>query len=68
MKALLVIGAVLAASGMHVTLRLAGYPVAVPVPVLILAAELVILGVLCLLIRRAVRAFPLPPLLPWRTA
>ena len=67
-QVLAIIGAVLALSGMHVSMRLAGQPVAVPLPVLIIAAELAAIGVLCWLISRAVRGCPLPSLLPWRTA
>jgi hypothetical protein len=69
-RVLVIIGAVLALSGMHVSMRLAGQPVAVPVPVpvLIIAAELAAIGALCWLISRAVRGCPFPSLLPWRTA
>jgi hypothetical protein len=67
-RVLVIIGAVLALSGMHVSMRLAGQPVAVPVPVLIIAAELAAIGALCWLISRAVRGCPFPSLLPRRTA
>ena len=67
-RALIIIGAALALSGMHVNMRLAGCPVAVPVPALIIAAELAAIGALCWLIIRAVRGYPLPSLLPWRAA
>ena len=39
-RVLVIIWAVLALSGMHVSMRLAGQPVAVPLPVLIIAADL----------------------------
>ena len=45
-------------AGDHVTVRLAGYPVAVPGPVLILAAELTACAVLCWLIIRKARSWP----------
>ena len=69
MKAVLVILAALVAfSGAHVTIRLAGTcPVAVPVPVLFLAAELAVCAVLAWVITRTWRGLPLLPSLdPWR--
>ncbi len=69
MKAIAIIAAaLLMLSGAHLTLRLAGQPVAVPLPVLALAAEMAAAVVLCGLIRRAARDFPIPSPLPWRTA
>ena len=45
-------------AGDHVTVRLSCYPVTVPVPVLILAAELAGVAVLCWLIVRKARSWP----------
>lgn len=56
--AALALAALVVLSGDHVTVRLSGYPVAVPVPVLILAAELAVAAVLCWLIIRTARAWP----------
>jgi len=47
------LAALLLLSGIHVTVPLAGYPVAVPLPVLALAAELAACAVLGWLIARA---------------
>ena len=45
--AALALAALLMLAGDHVTVRLSGYPVAIPVPALILAAELAAAAVLC---------------------
>ena len=69
MKAAAIIAALLIMlSGDHVTMRLSGYPVAVPLPVLFLGAELAAAAVLCWLIRRAACSFPTPSPSSWRTA
>jgi hypothetical protein len=62
--AVLVLAALVMLAGDHVTVRLSGCPVTVPVPVLILAAELTAAAVLCWLIGRRIRSHP--PI--WRTA
>jgi len=66
--ALAVLAALVAFSGAHVTVRLAGtYPVAVPVPVLFLAAEFATAAVLVWVIARTWRGLPLLPSPgPWR--
>jgi hypothetical protein len=65
--AALVLAVLLVLSGAHVPLRLAGYPVSVPVPVVALAAELAACAVLGWLISRAARGCPIPSPLFWRT-
>lgn len=61
MKAAVVVLAILLLlSGVHVRLWLAGYLVAVPVPVLVLIAELATVVVLGWLIARAWHGFPFP--------
>jgi hypothetical protein len=56
--AAIVLAALVMLAGDHVTLRLSGYPVTVPVPALILAAELAIAAVLVWLLIRKFRAWP----------
>lgn len=56
--AALVLAALVMLSGDHVTIRLSGYAVAVPVPVLMLTAELAVAAVLCWVIIRAARSWP----------
>ena len=56
--AVLALAALVMLAGDHVTVRLSGYPVTVPVPVLILAAELAGVAVLCWLIVRKARSWP----------
>jgi hypothetical protein len=56
--AALAIAALVMLAGDHVTVRLPGYPVAVPVPVLMLAAELAAAVVLVWLLIRKFRAWP----------
>ena len=64
----IIVALLLMLSGDHVTMRFAGNPVTVPVPVLVLAAELAVCAVLCWLIRRAVRASYPHPYRQWRTS
>ena len=66
--AAIVLASLLMLSGVHVTVPLAGCPVAVPVPLLVLAAELAVIGLLGWVISRSLRGLPLPSLLPWRTS
>lgn len=61
-----VLAALLLLSGIHVTVPLAGYPVAVPLPVLALLAELAACAALSWLIARAAGCRPWP--YPRRTA
>lgn len=56
--AAIVFAALLVLAGDHVTVRLSGYAVAVPVPALVLAAELAAAAVLVWLIIRAARSWP----------
>jgi hypothetical protein len=56
--AALALAALVMLAGDHVTVRLSGYPVTVPVPVLILAAELAAAVVLVWLLVRKFRAWP----------
>ena len=56
--AALALAALVMLAGDHVTVRLSGYPVTIPVPVLILAAELAAIVVLCWLIVRKARSWP----------
>ena len=59
MKAAVVaLAALVMLAGDHVTVRLSGYPVAIPVPVLMLAAELAVAAVLVCLLIRKFRAWP----------
>lgn len=56
--AVLALAALVMLAGDHVTVRLSGYPVTIPVPVLMLAAELAVAAVLCLVIVRKARSWP----------
>lgn len=56
--AALALAALLVLAGDRVTVRLSGHPVAVPVPVLILAVELAACAALGWLIIRTARAWP----------
>lgn len=56
--AVLAVAALVVLAGDHVTVWLSGYPVAVPVPVLILAGELAAVAVLCRVIVRKARSWP----------
>ena len=64
--AAVVLALILLLSGIHVTVPLGAWPVAVPLPVLALAAELAVCAVLGLLIARAAGCRPWP--YPRRTA
>jgi hypothetical protein len=56
--AALALAALVVLAGDHVTVRLSGYPVAIPVPALILAAELAVAAVLVWVLIRKFRAWP----------
>ena len=61
-----VLALILLMSGIHVTVPVGGYPVAVPLPVLVLLAELGVCALLGWLIARAAGYRPWP--YPGRTA
>jgi hypothetical protein len=64
--AAVVLALILLMSGIHVTVPVGGYPVAVPLPVLVLLAELGVCALLGWLIARAAGYRPWP--YPGRTA
>lgn len=66
--AALILAALLVLSGDHVTVRLGGQPLSVPVPVLVLVLELAACAVLGWLITRAARSWRRPCRCGWRSA